>query len=118
MMAKLKVLSILLLVCIACISYVWLAPKAVSMRLVSSNCEKLGCSYELVLKSESNAPVDAELRMLAFGIPNAVAPTQTYRTSRSLHLLPNETKPVSGFVDIHFVPAGLEVSLHKWQELK
>jgi hypothetical protein len=63
-------------------------------------------------------PIDADLRMLAFGIPSAVAPTQTYRTNRRLYLLPNETKSVTGIVDVHFVPASLEVSLYKWQELK
>ena len=118
MTAKLKVLSILLLVCIAYGNYVWWTPQALSMRLVSSSCEKLTCNYELILKSESNVPIDADLRMLAFGIPSAVAPTQTYRTNRRLYLLPNETKSVTGIVDVHFVPASLEVSLYKWQELK
>ena len=118
MTAKTKYLSILACACLAYIGYTWLAPQAVSMRVVSTSCEELGCNYELILKSESSAAVNAELRMLAFGIPTAVAPTQTYRSSREFSLLPNETKSVSGFIDIHFPPASLEVSLYKWQELK
>jgi len=118
MIAKSRYLIVLFALSVAYAGYAWLSPKAISMRIVSSSCRDIACNYELILESESSIPVDVELRMLAFGIPSAVAPTQTYRTSRSLHLLPNETISVSGTVDVHFIPASLEVTLHKWQELK
>lgn len=118
MTVKSKYLSILLAVSISYASFVWLGDKPISIQIVSSKCAKLSCDYELILKSDSNVPIDAELRMLALGIPSTIAPTQTYRMSRLLHLLPNEIMSVTGYVDVHFVPASLEVSLYKWQELK
>lgn len=118
MTAKSKYLSIAVVIIMAYIGYVSLATQAISMRVVSSSCENRSCNYEVILKSESNSAVDAQLRMLVFGFPTAVAPTQTYRSSRSVKLLPNETISISGALDIHFPPATLEVSLYNWEELK